>query len=653
MSMKKLTYLLTVILLSKIAQAQNDSTVIRQMDVVILTATKSKLKQSQTGKIVTVIDQQMIRNSAGRSLAELLNTQAGFFINGANNNSGTNLDVYFRGASAGNMLIVIDGFPVYDPSHSDNSFDLNSIPLEQIEKIEILKGGQSTLWGSDAVAGVIQIFLKKEAQRKLAPDVSFSYGSYNTIHVAGGVSGRINRFGYSIQYNYIKSRGMSSAFDSTGKNNFDKDGFEQHNLKTALTYKLTNQLLLKTFANLDLYKNSLDETAFTDDKDYTAKNKNNIAGASLQYSKKGVEWNFQASYQVANRIYTDDSSFVSSPYSKYSKGKFNGKNVSVESYINVALARHINLTGGLQYIHQNTEQSYLSINNVPPPYGPFDIYSTALGRDSAKIDQVSGYASLLINSNTGFNMELGGRINNHSIYGTNATYTFNPSYNIDANTKIALNISSAYKIPSLYQLYSEYGNKELKPESSTTYELGLQAQSDDQKLSFRFAAFKRNIKNLIIFYTDPVSYASQYINRDKQNDHGFELESNIRLSGFGNWNNNFSFIDGHGTQDHIKVDNLYRRPKFIFNSILTLIPVKALTVIPSFRYTGARLKDPYDAGPPEQPSYYTVDLFAGYDLNKNARLFADLHNITDQKYFDVVGYNSKGFNMQAGINLKF
>jgi len=651
--MKKFTYLLTVILLSKTAWAQNDSTVIKEMDPVILTATKSKLKQSQTGKIVTVIDQQMILNSAGRSLAELLNTQAGFFINGADNNPGTNLDVYFRGAATGNMLIVIDGFPVYDPSHSDNSFDLNSIPLEQIEKIEILKGGQSTLWGSDAVAGVIQLFLKKEDQKKLATTASFSYGSYNTVRAAAGISGRAARLGYGIQYNYIKSRGLSSAFDSTGKKDFDKDGFEQHHVKTELTYKFSNELSLKTFANLDFYKNSLDEDAFTDDKDYTAKNKNSIGSTSFHYSKKGFEWNLQGSYQVANRIYADDSSFVSSQYSKYSKGRFNGKTAEVESHGNIVLARHINLVGGIQYIHQNTEQSYLSINNVPPPYGPFDIYSTALGKDSAKINQVSVYASLLITSGKGFNMELGGRVNNHSIYGTNATYTFNPSFTIDDDTKIALNISSAYKIPSLYQLYSEYGNKGLHPESSTTYELALQTRSDDQKLSFRFAAFKRNSKNLIIFYTDPVSYAGQYVNRDKQNDHGFELESNIRLSRVGDWSNNFSFVEGQGVQDHVKLSNLYRRPQFIFNSMLTLVPVKSLTLIPSFRYIGSRLKGPYDPGPSEQPSYYLVDFFAGYDLNKNARLFADLHNITDQKYFDVAGYNIKAFNMQAGINVKF
>ena len=159
MSKKQMVLLFLSTLGGRFLSAQSDS-VVKQMDEVVITASKSNLKQSQTGKIITVLDKELIRNNSGRSLSQLLNTQAGFFINGSNNTMGTNLDVYFRGSASGNMLVVIDGIPVYDPSQIDNSFDLNSIPLEQVERIEILKGGQSTLWGSDAVAGVIQIFMK-------------------------------------------------------------------------------------------------------------------------------------------------------------------------------------------------------------------------------------------------------------------------------------------------------------------------------------------------------------------------------------------------------------------------------------------------------------------------------------------------------------
>lgn len=617
----------------------------RALDEVVVTATRSNLKQSQTGKIVTIIDQKMISNHAGQSISELLNTQAGFFINGANNAPGTNQDFYFRGAGSGSMLVVIDGTPVFDPSQINNSFDLNSIMLDQVEKIEILKGGQSSIWGSDAVAGVIQIFLKKGSKKKVAVNASAAYGTYNTFQSSAGISGMVKDLGYTVQYNYIKSNGFPAAYDSTGSKDFKNDGFEQNSLKAELNYKINNQVSVNAFNNFNIYRNDLAAGAFTDEKDYTAKNSNNLSGVSLQYKKKDFAWNLSGSYQQAKRTFVNDSTYISSPYSKYYSGKYIGNTSTLETFGNKKFTENLQLVGGAQYIHQNTDQSFFST-------GIFGPYKSSLGKDSASINQASVYASLLLMDISGFNFEVGGRINHHSIYGTNATYTINPSWNIDANSKLFVNISSAYKIPSLYQLYSDYGNKSLKPESSTTYELGFLSQSSDRKMSVRFAAFKRDTKNLIIFSTDPVTYFSQYINRDVQHDYGFEMESMIQLASFGKWNNNFSFVDGQGMENNVKTDNLYRRPKFTLNSSFTLQPTEALTIIPSFKYVGARLKGPYDAGPAEQPYYYTIDLFTAYTINKQVRLFADFRNITDQQYFDIVGYNSKRFNMMAGITVK-
>ena len=625
--------------------AQKDTVTTKLLDEVVVTATRTNLKQSQTGKIVTVIDQKMISNNIGRSITELLNSQAGFFINGCNNSLGTNQDVYFRGAGSGSILVVIDGTPVFDPSQINNSFDLNSIALDQVEKIEILKGGQSTLWGSDAVAGVIQIFMKKGSSKKATVNASAAYGTYNTFRSSAGVSGLLKDLGYNVQYNYIKSDGFPTAYDSTGAKNFKKDGFEQNSLQTELNYKITAELSARVFNSFSTYRNDLAAGAFTDEKDYTAKNNNNLTGLSLQYQKKDFTWNLSGSYQQAKRTFVNDSGYVSSPYSKYANGNYTGNTSTVETFGNKKITEHVQLVGGFQYINQNTSQSYFST-------GSFGPYMSALGKDSANINQTSAYASLLVTDLRGFNFEAGGRINHHSIYGTNATYTINPSWNIDANSKLFVNISSAYKIPTLYQLYSDYGNKNLKPESSTTYELGLQTQSSDRKMTFRFAAFKRDINNLIIFYTAPFTYVSQYINRDQQHDYGFEVESTIQLASFGRWSNNFSFVDGQGNQNNVKTDNLYRRPKFTFNSALTLQPCASLTIIPSFKYVGARLKGPYDAGTAEQPHYYTIDLYTGYAISKAARIFIDLRNITDQQYFDIVGYNSKRFNMMAGVSFK-
>lgn len=630
---------MTAVIISSQLQAQ-DTTNSKQLDEVIVTATKFQQKQSTTGKVVSVINQETLQRNAGKTITEIINSQTGVFINGANNNLGTNQDVYFRGAGSGNTLILIDGVPVGDPSQISNSFDLNSIAVGQIERIEILKGAQSTLWGSDAVAGVINIITIKGGKNKISPTAMLTYGSYSTLRGNAGINGTIDKFSYNVGYNFTSSKGLSSAYDSTGTKNFDDDKFTQNNVQANLGYKINDRFAVKGLYSFAKYKANVDAGAFKDDKDNVVDNKNTISNLAFSYTVAKLQLHLSQTFVKAERVYTDDSASVGG-FAKYSKGNYNGNSNITELYGNILLHKKLSLVSGVQYLSQKTSQDYLSISS----FGP---YKTALG-DSAKANNFSLYNSLLLTDVKGFNLEAGFRYNNHSIYGSNATYTFNPSYNIDENTRVFVNISSAYKIPSLYQLYSEYGNKDLKPEKSNNYELGVQTFSNNKRNSFRIVGFKRDIKDLIIFYTNS-SFVSKYINRDEQHDYGFELESSTAIGKKGNWTNNFTYVDGEGRNNNVNVKNLYRRPNFVMNSVLTLQPVKSLTLMPSFRFVGTRLKGQYDAGPATQPQYYTIDCYLGYEFAKYFRLFIDLRNITNQQYFDVVGYNSKKFNVMTGLS---
>ncbi len=638
--MKKKIFIAAAVIISTAAQAQQDTTAAKQLDEVIVTATKFQQKQSTTGKVVSVINQETLQRNAGKTITEIINSQTGVFINGANNNLGTNQDVYFRGAGSGNTLILIDGVPVGDPSQISNSFDLNSIAVGQIERIEILKGAQSTLWGSDAVAGVINIITKKGGKNKISPTAMLTYGSYSTLRGNAGINGTIDKFSYNVGYNFTSSKGLSSAYDSTGTKNFDDDKFTQNNVQANLGYKINDRFAVKGLYSFAKYKANVDAGAFKDDKDNVVDNKNTISNLAFSYTVAKLQLHLSQTFVKAERVYTDDSASVGG-FAKYSKGNYNGNSNITELYGNILLHKKLSLVSGVQYLSQKTSQDYLSISS----FGP---YKTALG-DSAKANNFSLYNSLLLTDVKGFNLEAGFRYNNHSIYGGNATYTFNPSYNIDENTRVFVNISSAYKIPSLYQLYSEYGNKDLKPEKSNNYELGVQTFSNNKRNSFRIVGFKRDIKDLIIFYTNS-SFVSKYINRDEQHDYGFELESSTAIGKKGNWTNNFTYVDGEGRNNNVNVKNLYRRPNFVMNSVLTLQPVKSLTLMPSFRFVGTRLKGQYDAGPATQPQYYTIDCYLGYEFAKYFRLFIDLRNITNQQYFDVVGYNSKKFNVMTGLS---
>ncbi len=640
--MRKKFLVMAAVCFSSYAQSQ-DTTSVNQLNEVVITATKFQQKQNTTGKVVSVIDKEMLQRNAGKTITEIINTQTGVFINGANNNLGTNQDVYFRGASSGNTLILIDGIPVGDPSQINNSFDLNSLAIGQIERIEILKGAQSTLWGSDAVAGVINIITKKGGAQLFAPSALLSYGSYNTFRGSVGVNGSLSNFSYNLNYNLTDSKGFSAAYDSTDKANFDDDKFNQSNLQANFGYKISNRFSIKGFYTDTRYKSNIDAGAFTDDKDNTIDNKTNIQNLELAYHADKLKLHLSQTFVNAERVFLDDSTDVGG-FATYAKGNYNGNSSITELYGNIALAKKLSLVSGMQYLTQKTDQSYFSISF----FGPFQ---TALG-DSAKANNFSLYNSLLLTDVNGFNLEAGFRYNKHNIYGDNTTFSLNPSYNVDAHTKIFVNISSAYKIPSLYQLYSEYGNKALSPEKSVNYEIGVHATSSNNKNGYRIVAFKRDIKDLIIFYTD-ANFFSQYINRDEQHDYGFEAESNIAMGKIGNWVTNLTYIDGEGENENVKLRNLYRRPNFVLHSTISIQPAKGLTLSPSFRFVGTRLKGEFDAGPDTQPQYYTIDFYAGYSFAKHFRAFADLRNITNQQYFDVVGYNSRRFNMMAGIAYNF
>ena len=629
----------TAVIFSSHLYAQVDST--KNLDALVITATKSIIKQSQTGKVVTVIDQATLQQNAGKTLSEILNYQSGIFVNGANNTLGTNQDIFLRGSSSGNTLILLDGIPVNDPSLISNSFDPNNLVLSQIERIEVLKGAQSTLWGSSAVAGVINIISKKGSANKIIPSANISYGSYGTYKANTGISGKNNRFNYNLSYEHTASKGFSSAYDSTGVQGFDKDGFLQNSFLANLGYAATPKFSITSSSNYVRYKSNLDASAYKDDKDYTGENSTFIQTAAMVYKTSRSDFHFTNTWVKTKRSILDDSASVGD-FVQYSSGEFNGNSFVSELYVNSKIANKISLLSGLQRNAQNTDQTYLSISS----YGP---YQSSLSSATAHATNYSAYVSMMLLNFSGFNTEAGVRYNHHSLYGNNTTYSFNPSYNVDDNTRLFINISSAFKIPSLYQLYSEYGNLKLKPEESNNYEVGGQVLSNNKKNSIRLVGFKRDIRQLIIFYTDPVTYEGKYLNKDKQNDYGLELETALASGKNLKWVNNITYVNGEGTMDNQKVKNFYLRPNFTLNSVLNFLPIERLTMSTSFRFIGNRLKGEYDEGPEKLPHYYTLDFYAGYNISKHIRGFVDARNITNQFYMDIIGYNSRRANFTIGL----
>src|ERR1700760_2582486 len=134
---RKNIFFLTLLAIGQTAWAQDASdTSHKQLDEVVVTATKYPVKQSQTGKVVIVVTHADLEKSAGKPLGEVLGEQAGIIVTGSLNNPGLNQSILIRGAGSGRTLVLVDGIPVNDPTQTDNSFDINFIPVSMIERIE-------------------------------------------------------------------------------------------------------------------------------------------------------------------------------------------------------------------------------------------------------------------------------------------------------------------------------------------------------------------------------------------------------------------------------------------------------------------------------------------------------------------------------------
>lgn len=647
--MKTKIFVVAALFIGSQLRAQAQDTVSKAMDEVVVTADKFPQKQSETGKVITVINHQQLERGKGKNLVEVLNAVAGINIVGANNNLGTNQTVNIRGSSSGNALILIDGIPLNDPSVNTNYFDLNFFSIDQIERIEILKGGQSTLYGSDAVAGVINIITRKPGNKKFAVDAGATAGSYNTFKESIALSGKAGISKYVINYAHLSAVGFSSAYDSSGNNNFDKDGFNQHVVSAHVDFKVSNDVEAKVFGSYSYYKTDLDESAFTDDKDYTVKNRNAQTGLGLTaHHNKGV-LNFNYFFNYVSRDYLDDSSDISNPYSVYSKSSYIGRTNFAELYDNCRW-QNIELLTGIDYRLNNTYQQFFSTGSFGP-YNP--------GALNAKMWQLSPYASLILKDNKNWNIEMGARWNHHSEYGNNFTYTLNPSYLINKKVKIFANLYSAFKTPTLYQLFDPvFGNPNLKPEQGIVGEAGTEFFSG-AKFDMRAVGYYRKSRDVIDFIiVDPSTFLSHYDNISKQENYGVELETKFNF-GKWTWTGNYTYTTGKtessydGTGLPLAKDtsyyNLYRIPKHTLHLSLDFQPTPRSHIGSYFHLVSKKQEFIYGSAPLAVKGYATIDLYADYTCKKNLRVFIDLKNLTNKKYFDIPGYNSKRFNFTTGI----
>lgn len=593
----------------------------KSLDEVVILATKNDQKQNQTGKVVNIISREQLERSAGKTLPELLSEQAGIIVGGATSNQGLNKGLFIRGAGSAYAVVLIDGIPVANPSGAGSAFDLRMFGIDQIDHIEIIKGGQSTIYGSDAVAGVINIITKKGSTDVSSVFGNATAGSYDTYKGTIGINSNVSGFSYNIGYTQAKTAGISEAADSIGTGApFEKDGNRTAALNANFSLQATNALSISPFFRYFYGRYDFDGGSFIDNPDNRYQTKHYNAGLNTQYKFETGKINLNYSYETT---WNDTKN-------QYGVSQSEGKMNLIDLYYSQQLGDHLTLLVGLDNRLTKLEGSYRAEANL---------FST--------------YASVFLHDLKGFNLEVGGRYNNHDEYGDNYTYSVTPSFDLAKFIKVFGTVSTNFKAPTLDMLFGLYGaNLNLKPESSQNYEAGFALKTNDNNLSLRLSAFHRDL-------TDAIVYGNAgYINQLSQKAKGFELEPRVKYKQF-TATGFYAYVEGSEFNfvNNQTENTLFRRPKHTVGINLGLQATKNLFVSTNFKHLGKRTDGDFDFNNPHvvtMPGFSLVDIYGEYKVYKSQlRLFVDLKNIFDAQYNEYYGYNAMGFNMNAGLAFNF
>ena len=646
-------FAVAAVIISSHSFAQDSTT----MDAVTLTATKFSTKTTQTGKVVTIISRQDIEKAGSRDLSQVITELGGVFINGSTSNPGKERNVYLRGAKVEHTLITIDGIPVYDASGIGSNFDIRNLSVDNIERIEILKGSQGTLYGSDAIGGVINIITRKpaSANRPTLNHVTH-YGSFNTFRTGTSLAGTKGKLGYQAGMSHVNSDGISEAKPlSPNLPQFEKDAYRQNNLEIQLQFRPNEKLVFQPFLRYGHFQGNLDIDAGRDELDFANTNSNLQTGMRTSATAGKANINLLYQFTRTKRHYHDDSLYTD-PFAYY---RFNEQHYQSGEHFGEAFMvlplKNARLTTGIDTRLSATDYRAVQ-QDVFSPSILHDRYSG----DSINQQQLGVYAALNLTKGN-FSVEGGGRWNLHSEYGSNFAFNFNPSLLIADRLKVFANLSTGYKVPGLYQLFSLYGNQQLQPENALTWEGGLQAFSGNRQHYLRVLYFNRSVKDAIAFLSIPAFPYALYVNQDQQDDRGVEVEAVLRWADKLTIRAHYQFITGEITTVQNGKDtsyfNLLRRPESSFNLVAGFQASKAFYLSAHAAHIGQR-KDIYfdpltfQSGDVTLDPYLLLNISAEYLLSPQFRLFTDIRNLLDKDYMEIYGYSAAGRNAAIGIRVK-
>ena len=587
---------------------------------IIVTATKTNAYQNEVGSSFTVITEEDIKKTGKVDISDVLKDTPGISISQAAPFGGRTL-VYLRGAKPGQTLVMLDGVELNDPMETDRSFNFANLTTVNVERIEVIRGAQSTLYGSDAMAGVINIITKKgKGKPKLEANVQG--GSCNTFIESASLGGSEKAVNYSLAFSQINSRGISQA-----RAGVEPDGYASTTLSSRMGWQLYDKAEINLYARYVNSETDMDDGAYNDDPNYTTWNR--LFASKAEFVQNLMSWwdhKFSFSFSDNSRKYRDDRDYAH-PRENLQSSWFKGDIMKLEWQHNFSFLDWDTITTGFEL--ETERGSSYNANG-----------SSVTKIDRQTLDTKSWYMEKQLKFFDMIFITPGMRVDYNSIYKTETTYRVSGVFSLkDLGARLKGSVGTGFKAPSLYQLYSIYGNHDLKPDRSVSYDFGIEKDFLPGVFSSSVTYFHNDFKDMIDW--DSVAYRYKNISRAKT--WGYETAFTFRPIDKLAFSVYYTYT---ATKDMDSGKRLPRRPENDIGISVDWEIVKETKLNIKTRYVDRTWDDALNIR--KVKPYSVTDLFFTYDLTRNIQLFLRSNNIFDYDYQEVYGYSTPGRTLYVG-----
>jgi len=587
------------------AQAINDSS---KIDEIIVKSTRSNSNIYQLGSSVEIITAEDIKKSSFNFVSEALQTSSGVYVSQTGSFGGT-ATVRIRGASSDQTLVLIDGVPISDPSSPGGGYDFSSLLTSNIDRIEILKGSQSTLWGSDAIGGVINIVTFEKAS---IPNINLNteIGSFNTEKIGTDFNIANEHNSLFLSYDSYKSDGISKADKRDG--NDEKDGIGSRSYLLKTNHNIFNS---EISSNINYRESDVDYDGYGFATGVTDSDENT----------KGRQLNWSLSLRKA---FLDDL-LVNSIL-------FGESEIDRKYYTNNI--ENFSAKGERKFIRYVGYYSLNDNNSFTFGFENEEVATSGVDFDTKSIFLLY---ETLISKNFGFSFGLRGDDRNN--LASQETPKITAFYNLNDEWRLRANWGEGFKLPTIFQSTffccgAEKPNENLLPETSEGYEIGIDYKSNENFNKIGVTFFDQDISNMIDFSFSIGGYENVKKVYSKGVEVNFvsKLRDNITISG------SFSKLDSKNEFG----SRLSRLPeeKGSLNIDFSL-GLKNNFYISLF-YNGDEV-DPRG----EVSDWFRSDLNFSRNISDKAKVYFKVKNIFDEEYQDIYGYGTEERSFSVGINL--